>query len=283
MEVRRPSCFEDVFALTGDAGRVTRLAAGATALQLEWAAGKMLPDILVDLSALPGMAEISVDGGRLRIGACVTLNTLIADDRIGRQLPLLHTALGNVAAPAVRNLATIGGNVAGRTGCLLPALLCLDAEVETVSPAGSSRQSLEDWLAAPAGELVAAILLPLQPPGVWTFRKIGRRAAFSASVINVAGRLAVSDGRVREARFAVGGGIVAPVRLHRAEAILSGQLFDTIDWPAFYAALMMEIDAPANVCCSSVYRRRVAANALVSGLGGGAISPVLRTPAGEKR
>ena len=283
MEVRRPSCFEDVFALIDDTGRVPRLAAGGTGLQLEWAAGKMLPDILVDLSALPGMAETSVDGDRLRIGACVTLNTLIADDRIGRHLPLLHTALGNVAAPAVRNLATIGGNVSGRTGCLLPALLCLDAEVETVSPAGSSRQSLEDWLAAPAGQLVTAILLPLQSPGVWTFRKIGRRAAFSASVINVAGRLAVSDGRVREARLAVGGSIVVPARLYRAEAMVSGQVFQAIDLPALHAQLMMEIDAPANVFCSSVYRRRVAANALVSGLGGTAISSVLRTPTGEKR
>jgi hypothetical protein len=125
MEVRRPARFEDVFELTGDAEGTTRLAAGATALQLEWAMGKAPPDILVDISALPGMGAVSVADDRLRIGACVTLNSLIADDRIGGRLPMLHTALGNVAAPAVRNLATIGGNVAGRTGCLLPALVSM--------------------------------------------------------------------------------------------------------------------------------------------------------------
>ena len=272
MKVRRPALFEDVFALTGDAGGTTRFAAGATALQLEWAMGKAPPDILVDISALPGMGAVSAADDRLRIGACVTLNSLIADDRISGRLPMLHTALGNVAAPAVRNLATIGGNVAGRTGCLLPALLCLDAEVETMSAAGPSRQPLEDWLTAPAGDLIVAILLPCRELDIWTFRKIGRRAAFSASVINVAASLAVSDGRVREPRLAVGGGIAAPVRLHRVEAMLAGQTFDAIDWPQVHAALMAEIDAPDNVFRSATYRRRVAANALVSGLGGAACS-----------
>jgi xanthine dehydrogenase C subunit len=268
MKVRRPARFEDVFALMGDAEGTTRLAAGATALQLEWAMGKAPPDILVDISALPGMGAVSVADDRLRIGACVTLNSLIADDRISGRLPMLHTALGNVAAPAVRNLATIGGNVAGRTGCLLPALLCLDAEVESVASTGRSRQSLADWLAAPAGELIAAILLPLHAPEVWTFRKIGRRAAFSASVINVAAALALSDGRVREARLAVGGGIVPPARLPSTEGMLAGQAFDAIDWSEVHAALMAEIDAPDNVFRSATYRRRVAANALVAGLGG---------------
>lgn len=274
MDVRRPERFEDVFALMADAasesGRVTRLAAGATALQLEWAAGKTPPDLLVDVSALPGIASVSIDGNRLRIGACATLNDLIADERIVQHFPMLRAALGNVAGLAVRNLATAGGNVAGRTGCLLPALLCLDAELEIASAAGLSRHQLGDWLASPAGVIVTAILLPLCEPDIWTFRKIGRRAAFSASVINVAARLALADGRVREARLAVGGGIVAPARLLRAEAMLSGQVFEAIDWTAVHGLLLDEIDAPGNVFRSARYRRHVAANALVAGLLGAA-------------
>ncbi|MFM2280346.1 MAG: hypothetical protein RLZZ444_2577, partial [Pseudomonadota bacterium] len=101
-----------------------------------------------------------------------------------------------------------------------------------------------------------------------TFRKVGLRAAFSPSIINVAGILCLQAGIIVRARLAVGGGIVRPTRLRAVEAMLEGRTHATLDWKSIHRHLVEVIDAPDDPFRSSRYRRLVAANALVHGLGG---------------
>lgn len=248
-----------------------RLVAGGTAIQLEWAKGLPAPEALIDLSRIPGRAAIQREGALVRIGAQTTLGAIERDAEVGAHLPLLAAAVRVVAGPSVRNLATLGGNVAGRTGCLLPALLALDASLEGVNDAGAWRERLDVWLArAPRpGEVIDAILVPIPVADArWTQRKTGLRAAFTPSVIGVAGLLTLDGGVIGSARLAVGGGPVAPTRLTAGEARLVGRRVDAIDWAETREALFAEIAAPDDVFRSGRYRRRVAANALVYGLGG---------------
>jgi xanthine dehydrogenase D subunit len=248
-----------------------RLIAGGTAIQLEWAKGAPAPDALIDLSRIAGRSSIGCEGACARIGAQATLGAMERDAELGARLPLLAAAVRSVAGPSVRNLATIGGNVAGRAGCLLPALLALDAVLEGVDAAGAWRERLEDWLARPAraDEVIDAVEIPLSREIVrWTQRKVGLRAAFTPSIVGVAGLLTFAGGRIAQARLAVGGGVVAPTRLAAAEARLAGISAAAVDWPALREALFDEIVAPDDALRSGRYRRRVAANALVQGLGG---------------
>jgi len=275
--VVRPRSIADAMSSVTRSPRA-RYVAGGTALQLEWANGGAAPELLVSLGDIPELKGVTHADGVVRVGALTPLGELERDRKIASTLPLLNAAILGVAAPSVRQLATIGGNVAGRAGCLIPALLALDATLAGFGAAGSWRRPLRDWLLGDAvgGEIIAAIDVPAMHGDTrWTWRKIGLRAAFSPSVIGVAGVLEVAAGKIDRARLAVGGGSVAPARLARAEAWLDGQCWAAVDWPALRERLSAEIVAPDDAFRSARYRRLAASNALVSGLG----QPVA-TPAG---
>ncbi|MCY1641488.1 molybdopterin cofactor-binding domain-containing protein [Methylorubrum sp. SL192] len=271
LRVLRPRDAGEALAALSRHGGEARLAAGATALQLDWAAGAERPGLLVDLSGLPELRGIEAWGGGLRIGAATPLAEIEADADVARRAPLLSRAVRTVAAPAVRSLASLGGNVAGRTGCCLPALVALDAALDILTAAGRERVALADWLgqAARPASLILAVTVPEQPEGSpATLRKVGLRAAFSPSVIGVAGLLPLDGGVIGAARLAAGGGPVRPQRLPRSEALLAGRSLAAIDWAGLHAELLAEIDAPGDDLRSARYRRWAAANALVASLGG---------------
>ena len=277
LRVQRPATI--VEALTLAAEPDARMAAGGTALQLDWAKGAAKPRTLIDLGGFTQLRGVSIGAEKIRIGALTTLGALERDTALASACPLLHAAIRTTAGPAVRNLATIGGNVAGRAGCLLPALLALDAEIAIFTPLGSAVLPLDTWLSQPAGEpeIVEAIVVPLPAAdGRWLQRKIGLRAAFTPGVIGVAGSLSYSEGRIVSARLAVGSGVVKPARLAGAEAMLAGAMPAEIDWNALHAALLQEIDAPDDGFRSGRYRRLAAANAFVHGLGGALPGHVLQ-------
>jgi xanthine dehydrogenase D subunit len=282
LRIARPRTRAEALEVAANAPHA-RFVAGGTALQLEWSRGMKPPDLLIALCGIDGLTGVSGSGDTLRIGALTPLGELERDARLGRAVPLLTAAILGVGAASIRNLATLGGNVAGRTGCLLPALLALDAMLVGVGPAGVWRRSLQDWLAGElrAGELIEAIELPVMPAGCrWTQRKIGLRAAFTPSVIGVAALIHLDQGRIALARLAVGGGIVAAARLVGAEASLIGRSWESLDWRALRVSLMDEICAGDDAFRSARYRRLAACHALVAGLGGplGIPRPTTRRP-----
>ncbi|QQA44344.1 FAD binding domain-containing protein [Pelagovum pacificum] len=77
----------------------------------------MTPDVVVDITKLDGMSEISVDGDGLRIGALVTNTALANDRRVRAGWPLLSRAILAGASAQIRNKATTGGNLLQRTRC----------------------------------------------------------------------------------------------------------------------------------------------------------------------
>jgi CO/xanthine dehydrogenase FAD-binding subunit len=256
--------------LAGRFGTDARLVAGATALQLEWRHGGRPPAHLIDLTALPELdgARESANGD-LRIGALTRLSKL--ERGIGERVPLLAETVRRVAAPGVRQLATIGGNIAGGTGCLIPTLLALGTSLEIFDADALHVLSLRSWLSRPTprnGIIVSVVVPPLPARYRAAHRKIGLRAAFSPSVIGAAGLLVLDvDDRVSEARLAVGGGIVPPQWLDGAAARLTGQRLDAVDWKQLRDLITDGIDAPSDAFRSARYRKLVAANALVAGLG----------------
>lgn len=189
MDILHPATLSDALAALREPG--ARAVAGGTALQVDWSQGKARPDILVTLGAL-GLDTVQMTEGQcLRIGATVTLDALDQNALVAGHLPLLACALRDVAAPSVRRLATLGGQLGWGNGCLLPALLALGARVGHTTEQGPRDTPLAQWLAAPAG-LVLWLDVPVQPVGArWCWRKVGLRAAFTPSIIAVAGLCAL--------------------------------------------------------------------------------------------
>ena len=70
------------------------------------------PELLVDITGLPGLSDIGVSNGQVRIGALVTHAQLEKSAEIKKHLPLLAQAVPHIAHTAIRNRGTIGGSLA---------------------------------------------------------------------------------------------------------------------------------------------------------------------------
>jgi len=182
LELARPTTLEDAVALLARDG--ARLVAGGTDLLPNLRRGLLEPRCLVDLSAVAGFDAIEARPAGWRLGAGATLAALARHTTLAQALPALAQAAGQVAGPAHRSAATLGGNLCQDTRCvfynqsewwrqanggclklrgdtchvapngkrchaafegdLAPALLAYGAEVEIVGPATSARRPLAD-------------------------------------------------------------------------------------------------------------------------------------------
>lgn len=285
-QIWQPASVEEAWSLLRRFGKAARLLAGGTGAQLDWEAGAPIPEHLIDLNKCAELRGLSqTQEGILRIGALTTLSELRHHAGLCDAFPMLHEAIGNIAAAGIRNLATLGGNVAAGNGCAIPALLALDADVEIFN--GKTTRALPLWdflsssLTPTEGIILTAILLPAQRPSVACYEKIGLRQSFTPSVIDASAAIWLdASGRVARARLAVGGGTIPPQRLLQSERHLEGQIFAAIDWNTCRTWIVSETRAPSDAFRSGAYRRAVAANAIVAGLGGTA--PAAAPKAKEK-
>lgn len=192
-----------------------------------------LKPIYVGLAGVPELARIEEDGGVLAIGAGVT-HAQLAESVAGQpELRVLAEAAGRSANPAIRRAATVGGNLCATdfaAADLVPALLCLDAEVEIAARDATERLPLAAFL---------AIRHSLEPGRLLTRVLVPRSAAFSAHArlpLRKAGdyptaivSLSITRdgaGRIAQARIAVGSVETVARRWSRMEAALAGMPLD---------------------------------------------------------
>jgi len=252
--------------------------AGTTLLRTQWESRmRHVPRCLISLQAIPELSGIrrTEDGG-LEIGAMTTLGLCRADPEVRSLSGLLVEAIGSIAAPAVRNLATLGGNLCSLTGDVLPALLALEAELTVDRDSGPVRIGLRQWLAEAAEreaeEILCGIHLPPASMGVslesagttsiCRYVKLGRRAAFTPSLVTVAlaGRMRLEDGAILGARLALGGGTARPHRLPTAERLLEGRVLDARVVAQVGDAVRTHYAAATDRYADAGYRREAAAN-----------------------
>ena len=107
----------------------TTILAGGTDVMIDLRSGVLKTRYLLDVSRLTELREIKLENGALIIGAGVTITEIGQSEIIGRHAPALQVAAGKFAGRQVRNIATIGGNVAHCSPCgdTIPPLLIHDA------------------------------------------------------------------------------------------------------------------------------------------------------------
>ncbi|MBT3628253.1 MAG: xanthine dehydrogenase family protein subunit M [Rhodospirillaceae bacterium] len=204
-----------------------------------------------------GLDQIEADNGLLRLGAGVSMRDLAASD-----LPeTLRQAARRVGGPALRNLATVGGNIFARQpyGTVAAVLLAMDAVLVFAAPDGPQRIDLAEFYAAggSAPGLLTHIECP-HPEGKLLFLKCARQRFGGPTVISVALRIELADdGTVSAVRIALGGAGEHPLRAVAAEQLLSGKPLAAAAIDAA-AAAAQENCAPADdPVASAWYRRRM--------------------------
>lgn len=222
----RPSSLAEALELLAASGPGARPMAGGTDLLVAIRRGAAAPETVVDLTGIPELATLEVEEDVIRVGACVTHARLASSPLVRERIPLLAHAARAVGSAQIRNLGTVGGNVANASVAAdtLPALAALDAEVVVAGPQGRRRIPLADFVRGPgdtalgAGELLAALLIPMPAPHGAAFEKVGRRRAVSIARLSVA--VAAAPGR-GWARISIGGVFPTPRRLPEAESALA--------------------------------------------------------------
>ncbi len=210
-----------------------RFVAGGTDLIVQ---GDRSLRYLVDLTRLP-LAYVRRNGGGWAIGATTRMAALErSKGLLAFANGILSQAAGTCGSQQIRNMATIGGNLANASpACdLAPPLLALDAEV-VVAGRGSKRTIPLDAFfrgvhrTALNGGLLAEIVVPATPKAAraaWSFQKLGRLKS-DIAVVNAAVGVALdAAGRCTWARIALGAVGPTPLRAVRAEALLVGKPFD---------------------------------------------------------
>jgi len=203
--------------------------AGGTELLLLMKLGLLRPRHLIDVKRVAGFDAIT-DGARLTLGAAVTHRAVERSPLVGRHCALLAAVARHVANVRVRNVGTVGGNLAFADphSDLATLFLTLDATVELVSGRGRRELPLTDfvrgaWETARApDELLASVRLTPWPSGTAaTYVKFGVHERPTLGVALALCR-AAAGARVGEARLAIGCVDARPARVPAAEARLTG-------------------------------------------------------------
>jgi carbon-monoxide dehydrogenase medium subunit len=203
-----------------------KVIAGGTALLILIKHGIFLPRTLVNLKKIKDAGDIGYDHqSGLRIGALASIYDIESSPVVRRRYPILAEACHSVANIRIRNMATVGGNVAHGDYQSDPptALVALDASVEITSPSSTRRLSLADFLrgnyetALEPGELVSALTIPPADDLRGAYIKLTTGSSEERPCVGIAALARMHDGVCRELRLVIGAVSPCPVRVHSAE------------------------------------------------------------------
>ncbi len=245
------------------------LIAGGTDLMVKMRAGSVRPRLLVDISRVDELREVSMHPSGLTIGSAALVAEVLASPTVSTNYPLLATVLRSLGSTQIRNRATLGGNLANASPAADSplALLAYDARV-TLAGAGTERTlPLHEFFLGPGrtalrrGEYIRSIDLPT-PRTDWDvfFHKVGRRRALSIAITSVAGLIALRGRAVVDVRVTAGSVAPTPIRLRAVEDLVRRRELDGEQIAAAHATALREVSPIDDVRATALYRRTVTAD-----------------------
>jgi CO/xanthine dehydrogenase FAD-binding subunit len=200
----------------------------------------------------PSLSRIAVSGGRAVIGASATMAAVARN----ADLAFLRPAALAIGGPAVRNMATVGGNIFAPVpyGDFTVALLALDATAE-IAGKPVALADLIDRRKEYRDRIVTSVGFALPKPKTFRFAKITRVKPNGAAVLSIAAVVEEQSGVISAARVALGNMADRPLRASAAGAALVGRPL-TREGIAPALAIAGEGTAPADDAISSAWYRR---------------------------
>jgi aerobic carbon-monoxide dehydrogenase medium subunit len=226
-----PASLDDALALLARHGDDAKILAGGHSLIPAMRFRLAQPAVLIDINRLGELAYVREEGGHLAIGALTREAAIEESDLVRRRYPLLADTARVIADPLVRNLATVGGNLAHADPANdHPAtMLAYGASVVARGPGGSRTIPIDDFFvglfesALAPGEILTEIRIPQPPPGSGgAYLKLERKVGDYA-VAAVAVQLTLAGGAVSAVRIGLTNVAPVPMRATDAEAALQGQ------------------------------------------------------------
>jgi len=230
----RPICISEALQVLSDSPSPACAIAGGTDLILDIQQGRHAPvHTLVDLNSIPEMSVLEIREDKVFIGAAVPLSRIAASSILEEHAQALVEACFLIGSPQVRNMATLGGNVAhalpAADGTI--ALMALDTNVEVAAKDGTRRVPLSHLFLGPGhsalkikNELIVGFYIPLlRSHQASAFQRIMSPQGIALPILNLAAWVHRDSERMIDIRLAVGPSGPIPMRIIPAEESLRGQ------------------------------------------------------------
>ena len=224
----RPPSVDEAISLLGDED--ARPLAGGHSLLPLMKLRLATPGALVDLGRIPGLKEISANGGGLKIGALAT-HAAVAESEVAIGVaPVIPETAAMIGDRQVRNRGTIGGSVAhADPSADYPTVLkALGATINVAGKNGERQIAADDFFrgifetALEPGELVTSVTVPATPAGTGAAYEKHSHPASRYAVVGVAAVVTLDRGTCTSARLTVGGLTAPPVHAPAAVQALTG-------------------------------------------------------------
>jgi len=219
----------------------TAVISGGTDLLLDIRQSRHQPvDRMVDVSAVSEMREIRQEGDWIYLGASATHKEIITNPLLLEQAQCVVEGCGLIGGPQVRNVATIGGNVAHAlpAGDGTVSLLALGTEVQLASPEGMEFLPLLDIFAGPGKvnfsrkeKLVVGFRFKKKLPGqASAFHRVMRPQGVAIAILNMAASVQVEDQKIKDLKLSCGPAGPKPFRGFKTEKFITGKALDEAFW-----------------------------------------------------
>jgi carbon-monoxide dehydrogenase medium subunit len=231
-DYQEPTTLKKAFSLMEKYGDDARVIAGGTALIIMMRQRLLTPKVVISLGRIPKFDKItynSKDG--LRIAAGARHRDIELFPAVRKHYPLLHETFRKVAQPRIRNMGTVGGNLAGGDPLTDPgaSLIALDAEVTLTSSKEQRSLRLDEFFidyyqtALQPGELLTEIHVPPPERPGWSHIKFTPRSVEDFATVGVAITIKTANGTCEDVRLGLNSVASTIVHAKRAEEVLRGK------------------------------------------------------------
>jgi aerobic carbon-monoxide dehydrogenase medium subunit len=236
-EYLRPETLSEAIALMDQYGETAKVLSGGQSLIPMMKVRLARPEYIVDINRITDLQYVREEDGFLKIGALTRESDLELSPLVQSKYPIILDTARLIADPQVRNLATVGGNLAhGDPANDHPAtMLALEAEIVAKGKNGQRTIPVKDFFlsvfstALEQGEILTEIRIPIPPSGSGgAYFKLERKVGDFATV-GVAAQVAIdSGGACRRAGIGLTNVGPTPIKAFRAEELLVGKMLDDL-------------------------------------------------------
>jgi aerobic carbon-monoxide dehydrogenase medium subunit len=261
-----PESLSETLILLERHGDEARAIAGGTSLVIMMRQRLLMPKVVISLARIPNFDTITFDErDGLRIGAGARHRDIELSPIVKRHYPLLHETFRKVAQPRIRNMGTVGGNLAAGDPLTDPgaSLIALDAEVMLAGSKGNRTIALEEFFvdyyqtALNPGELLTEIRVPAPKRPGWSHIKFTPRSIEDFATVGIAITLDAKNGVCEDVRVGLNSVASTIVRPKRAEQILRGQQMNDARLREMGEIAATEVDPMDDNRGSAEYKREM--------------------------
>ena len=234
-EYLEPQTLKRTLSSFNNYGNKAKVIAGGTDLVPLLKDKTLRPEYLISIGRIADLDYIRMDKNGIRIGALTTICSIDQSPQIKAHCGILCQAASQMASMAIRNVATLAGNLcnASPAADMAPALLALSATVKLVSVTGERVVPLEEYFIGPGStvlkpnELMTEIQMPTPAPKTGgAYIKYTTGGGEELALVGVAALITMTDGTCTDVKIALGAVAPTPIRAPKTEKLLIGKKID---------------------------------------------------------